>query len=195
MGQKRINKFVVLTTQRSGSNYFCFWLNNHPNIRCHSELFLNKYVGMDGFSYYCRSTNTRKFLSTLFCNSIFKKLGADLVLSKMIEEYYNSLLYNPDHSGPITDSESLELRDKYHLQNSLDSDKAVGFKLMYDQLQEYRALESILNKHSCSVIHFIRKNVLRIHTNYELQTCRHDTGSYRAMAPFSIFAMTSPQRK
>jgi len=163
MSQKKIDKFVVITTQRSGSNYFCFWLNNHPNIRCHSELFLNKYVGIDGFSYFCRSKFSRKYLSILFSNPVMKKLPGNLILSKLIDEYYNSLLYNPSHSGPITDNESLELRDKYHIREFPESDSTVGFKLMYDQLREYKALENILRKQSCKILHLIRNNVLKIY--------------------------------
>jgi len=38
------NKFVVLTSCRTGSNYLCAQLNAHPDIHCHNEIFHKKSV-------------------------------------------------------------------------------------------------------------------------------------------------------
>jgi LPS sulfotransferase NodH len=37
-----MKKFIILTTQRSGSTWLTDLLNNHPHVRCYSELFLNR---------------------------------------------------------------------------------------------------------------------------------------------------------
>lgn len=35
-----MNRFIVLSTQRSGSSYLCSLLDNHPAMRCAEEIFL-----------------------------------------------------------------------------------------------------------------------------------------------------------
>ena len=48
------NKFIILTTQRTGSTYLRIWLNKHPNIRSHGEIFLNHYQAPDGFNAFLK---------------------------------------------------------------------------------------------------------------------------------------------
>ena len=156
-------KFVVLTTQRSGSNYFCFWLNNHPNVRCHSELFLRKYNGMDGFGYYCNSTLLRRVLYGISDNRILSGIPYNFVISGLIKNFYDSLLNNPTHSGPITDGEDMKLRRHYHPRGNPEKDKAIGFKLMYDQLEYYGFLKSLIRAENIYIIHLIRNNPLKIY--------------------------------
>jgi LPS sulfotransferase NodH len=38
---KKVSKFVIFTTQRSGSTWLMDTLDNHPNIKVYNELFLN----------------------------------------------------------------------------------------------------------------------------------------------------------
>lgn len=38
---KKLQKFIILTTQRSGSTWLMDMLDNHPNIKVYNELFLN----------------------------------------------------------------------------------------------------------------------------------------------------------
>ena len=38
---KKVSKFIILTTQRSGSTWLMDMLDNHPNIKVYNELFLN----------------------------------------------------------------------------------------------------------------------------------------------------------
>ena len=162
-GVKVPRKFVVLTTQRSGSNYFCFWLNNHPNVRCHSELFLRKYTYMDGFRYYCISNPLRRFTYNAFGSEPLSKLPYNAILAGLIKDFYDSLLNDPAHSGPLTDQEDAESRGRYHPRNGRDVEEAVGFKLMYDQLEYYGFLRSPIKERSISVIHLIRNNPLKIY--------------------------------
>jgi hypothetical protein len=156
-------KFVVLTTQRSGSSYFCFWLNNHPNVRCHSELFLREYSDMDGFRHYCNANLLRKSLYNIFGNKIFVKLPHNLIISNLIKNFYYSLLNNPSHSGPWTDDEDVKFRNHYHPRENPEKDKAVGFKLMYNQLEYYGFLKNLIKSENLYVVHLIRSNVLKMH--------------------------------
>ena len=156
-------KFVVLTTQRSGSNYFCFWLNNHPSVRCHSELFLRKYSAMDGFKYYCNANPLRRFLYNVFGNKVFAKLHYNLIINNLIRDFYYSLLNDPTHSGPLTENEDMKSRNLYYPRKNAEKDKAVGFKLMYDQLEYYRFLKDLIKGENLYVVHLIRDNVLKIH--------------------------------
>lgn len=158
-----VKKFIVLTTQRSGSNYFCFWLNNHPNVRCHSELFLRKYVGADGFERYSKTNPVRYFLYNIFGNKFANKIPFNQVITNLIKDYYHSLIHNPVHSGPLTDTEDLSLRAEYHTRDSGKNDKAVGFKLMYDQLEDFKCLKELIKNEGVLIIHLIRTNLLKMH--------------------------------
>lgn len=90
-------------------------------------------------------------------------MPGNLILSSLIKDFYYSLLFNPTHSGPITDDEDMSLRGSYHPRKNPESDRAVGFKLMYDQLEDYIFLKDLIRRENIFLIHLIRNNPLKIH--------------------------------
>jgi len=118
---------------------------------------------MDGFSYYCNANPLRRLLCGIFGNGLFARLPYNLALSGLIKDFYHSLLYNPSHSGPLTDDEDIKFRGHYHPRENPERDKAVGFKLMYNQLEYYGFLKKLIKNENLYVIHLIRNNALKIH--------------------------------
>ena len=116
-------KFIILTTQRTGSTLLWKYLNGHPKIEGHGELFLPSHKSLDTYAMYKNQSYKR-----LFLHYISRK--------KNIEEYMNNLF---DKKKQV---------------------ECIGFKLMYSQL--FSELENwIINNH-VSVIHLVRKNILKM---------------------------------
>jgi hypothetical protein len=63
----------------------------------------------------------------------------------------------------LTDEGDIESRSRYHPREDPEKDKAVGFKLMYDQLEHYSFLKKLIKSENLHVIHLIRKNALKIY--------------------------------
>ncbi len=155
-----MKKFVILTTQRTGSTYIRLWLNNHPNVRCHGEIFLKNYNAMDGFNYFSNKKINNQFLHYIFCNRISSKLSYNIVLKNLIKSYFDSFYNNHNHSGPWID---MKTWNEYQTRNNPDMDKAVGFKLMYGQLKDYQFLQKWIEDNNLYIIHLIRNNPLRVY--------------------------------
>ncbi|MBI2485387.1 MAG: hypothetical protein HYW01_00190 [Deltaproteobacteria bacterium] len=124
---------------------------------------MRKYTYMDGFRYYCNSNHLRCLLYNTFGGKLLAKLPYNLIISGLIKDFYYSLLNNPAHSGPLTDQEDTQARGRYHPRGSPEEDKAIGFKLMYDQLKYYGFLKNFIKEEGISVIHLIRNNPLKIY--------------------------------
>lgn len=156
-------KFVILTTQRTGSTVIALWLNNHPHVRCHSEVFyLHRYKAHDGMPHFCLDHPLRKWLYRLCVNRIGFKIPVNFVLDRLIDQFLDSLYNNPAHSAPWTDTTNwLE----YHPRTGVNLERAVGFKVMYTQLHQIRRLDRLIHKRNISVIHLIRENLLNIHVS------------------------------
>jgi hypothetical protein len=118
---------------------------------------------MDGFRYYCNSTPLRRILYNTFGGKLLAKQPYNLIVGGLIRDFYRSLLNNPAHSGPLTDQEDTQSRGRYHPRGSPEEDKAIGFKLMYDQLNYYGFLKNFIREEGTSVIHLIRNNPLKIY--------------------------------
>ena len=54
-----MNRFIVLSTQRSGSAFLVTSLASHPAIECHREIFLRKNRNEDSYRTYRRSSLPR----------------------------------------------------------------------------------------------------------------------------------------
>jgi len=154
------NRFVLLTTQRSGSTFIRLCLNSHPNVRCHSEIFLRKYPAADGFKSYCEANKGRRLLRYTLGNHTFAKISYNLAMQWLINQYLDQLYNNPTFCAPWTDM-TTDAWKKYQTRDSLDMEKLVGFQLMYSQLSYYRSLQRWITNRNIAIIHLIRQNALK----------------------------------
>ncbi|MDB4441907.1 hypothetical protein N9219_00650 [bacterium] len=144
-------KFILLTTQRSGSTFIRLWLNSHKNIRCHSEVFLKKYSFSDGFQSYLLATKKGRDLST-----ILQTDGYGEIILEYLDELYN----NPAFSAPWTDM-TKDIMREYQPNRNFIMEKAVGFHLMYDQLANCIALQRWITSQNVFILHLVRQNELK----------------------------------
>ncbi|MFV8819492.1 sulfotransferase [Haliea sp. E17] len=155
-----MKKFIILTMPRSGSTYIRLWLNNHPEVRCHGEVFLRTYPALDGYRHFTESHKKRYFLTKCFGNPAMSRVSYNLPLARLTQEYLTSLFSNPEHSAPFTEFGKGRI---YNPQVSHDSEKAVGFKLMYQQLLDFRCLFKWINSDDIKIILLTRDNLLEMY--------------------------------
>lgn len=153
-------RFVLLTTQRSGSTFIRLCLNSQPNVRCHSEIFLRKYPAADGFKSYCEANKGRRLLYYTLGKRKFAKLSYNFAMKWIINHYLDQLYNNPTFSAPWKDM-TTDAWKEYQTRDNLDMEKSVGFQLMYSQLSYYRSLQGWITNRNVAIIHLIRQNVLK----------------------------------
>lgn len=155
-------KFVLLTTQRTGSTFIRLWLNSHPNLRCHSEIFFRRYRAADGFKSYCEANLGRRLLYYTLGRRRFTELPYNFGMKWMIERFLHELYDNPSFSAPWTDMTTEAWWKEYRPRGNSDLEKAVGFQLMYGQLADYRPLQEWIANPNVYIIHLIRWNALKL---------------------------------
>ena len=151
-------KFIILTTPRTGSTYLRLWLNNHPNIRCHGEIFLRSYNAKDGFRAFSKNKYFYNLLYGLFGNRLFSRLPGNLCVSFLLNKYFDSLYYNKNHSAPWIDTKTW---NDYQIGPPDAVDKALGFKVMLNHIEEYYPLRKIFDRENYKIIILTRKNILK----------------------------------
>jgi LPS sulfotransferase NodH len=155
-----MTKFVLLTTQRSGSTFIRLWLNSHPSVRCYGEIFLRTYPAVDGFKHYCEANIFRRILYHTLCEPYFTRSSYNFVSKKLIRKFLNELYYNPCFTAPWTDISTWE---NYQSRQKSNIERAIGFQLMYSQLRDYEYLKKWIISNNISVVHLIRKNLLKLY--------------------------------
>lgn len=152
-----MKKFVLLSTQRSGSTFLRIWLNSHSKIDSHGEVFLGRYESQDGLKIFCeRSFLADRLRFALHHNFISNRLNIDLISRDMVDRYLHSLFFDPGHPAPWT---NIHRRDELIRKKSPE---VTGFKLMYNTLARYPALQDWMDEEKdLRVIHLIRYNLLK----------------------------------
>ena len=120
-------RFVVLTTQRSGSTLFCETLDQSPRIYCMQEC--------------CRYDLSRK--SPYSFSHFLHQLKIDF------------------QSLPPEDRTLLLAKYLDTLTAERKGVKAIGFKVMYDQLDRMPEIQHWMMQRSARVIHLMRANLLK----------------------------------
>lgn len=128
-------KFILLSTQRSGSSWVIDLLNSHPEIRAMSELFLG-YETESGRPRWAGDTNILMWIPyTAKHRQFFHRIARYGLYFK----YLNEEVFYP--------------RPGY---------RAIGFKLMYDQMRQHSMLFAYIKSHRVAIVHLIRRNHLDV---------------------------------
>src|SRR4051794_15794370 len=128
-----MTKFVILTTQRSGSTVLTRTLDEHPEILCAGELFLDTKPGVHHPEWHFPAW------------SIVGKNG--FKLNKVVN-YLNLKLNAARHLNSFyADAQGV---------------KAKGFKLMYSQVRSAPFIWDYIRNNDIKVIVLIRENVFRM---------------------------------
>jgi LPS sulfotransferase NodH len=127
-------KFVLLTTQRTGSTWVRTSLNSHPEIASYGELFLER---GQGFPF----------------NAAFAPLDV---------EFFESWLAMRARGPHPVSRARLCLTYLNHLYYRGRTESIVGFKLMYSQVRRNPALIGYLLAKRIRILHLIRRNLLDV---------------------------------
>lgn len=128
------NRFVLVTTQRSGATFFRTCLESHPQIECPGTIFAQKnrlkYFSIDrkGSYYHAYRTRTLK-------RRIAHWFDRTRIVHACLDEAYSST----------------------------NSEVALGFKISYSNFERYPSIVSWLHEHDVKVIHWFRDNLLKRH--------------------------------
>ena len=190
-------RFVILSLQRSGSTALSFYLNSHPQIRCHSEVLLKSAGSADAISHFfdhvytgqATAGNTVKGQATVDKNVLLESYDRDALghpdnafTTGLLSAFLSSLYYNPGHPLPWT---TLDNAGTLHRNETFDSEKAVGFKLMYYELSN-ASLNQWLMSEPIKIIHMVRENVLRILLSHWVAKKRNVWHTESRLDPVSI---------
>ncbi len=134
----RETKFVILSSQRSGSTWFADVLNGHPDTNAYGELFLPPRTDRPAADQSAASPDTEAYVKDLLHG--FPRFLADTPKEARIPVWgvfgYLNRLYR--QSG------------------------AVGFKLMYTQLFAYPSIWAYIAARRLRVVHLVRRNHLDV---------------------------------
>lgn len=126
------NKFILISTQRTGSSWVADMLHSHPEIKMYEELFLSDYKEKP-------SIIGAKDISTW--NAYWAKKRP---FSTLIRPYYSfrylQLVYAKEDLNKFS----------------------IGFKLMYNQLRRHPSILFYLLLNNVYVVHLIRRNHLDV---------------------------------
>jgi len=126
-------RFVLLSTQRSGSTWVVDMLNSHPAVQAYEELFLRDWKEKPTWA------GARDILTWNAYWDREQTRFNKLARPRAYFEYLNQV-YSP--------------KDK--------AVAAVGFKLMYGQVRRQRAILMYMLWHKVSIVHLIRSNFLDV---------------------------------
>jgi LPS sulfotransferase NodH len=148
--------FVILATQRSGSTYLRSWLNRHPDIRCHEEIFLPKQEYAESFASFLRDKmRGRKMVEELISQGHTSLFPVNLYFSLYMRQLRSS------RPKVLSFDELWQASSFRPCANKCDA-TWVGYKLMYNQINIVPSLLNYHLKHVSKCIHLVRRNVLEI---------------------------------
>jgi hypothetical protein len=120
--------------QRSGTSWFIERMAAHPQVGGYGELLLRLHPGMDGWANWPLGANDRPYYETYVEEHGLAGSG----LRRHVELFeYLDYIFEPRRNL-----------------------RAIGFKLMYDQVRLYPAILVYLRMRAIRVLHMIRTNVL-----------------------------------
>ena len=128
-----MKKFVVVGLQRTGTTFIRTMIDSHPKIRCIGEAF---YIAPPWRGSIWRSPEIELGYSTYAKRSARRMAGHFLWQKNQIGDYLNELFDLPGYD-------------------------AIGFKIMYNQLLQFRSVLEHIRTHRLHIIHVVRKNALK----------------------------------
>jgi len=140
-----LQKFIILTLQRTGSTYLSSNLNNHPNIRMHGEIFLRDTLpSKDGYTYYLNKNVP--VLSKILLSKNFSRIVKYMPIfgylhGKYPNEYLKTFYTDFDFFSKNNSSNYYNLNQEINKKE----EKAVGFKIMLSQVKQIPTLLNWIN--------------------------------------------------
>jgi len=157
-----IVKFTILSTQRTGSTLLCTSLDSHPNIRCHSEVLLRNARSHDSYWKFYNGNVVTRILQSLACCSYARYIPAFLQY-QILSPFLGQLFSDSPLSRPWKDLSQWN----EPVEESLADDRAVGFKLMRDQIITNHSIRKFFKEESVRCIYLYRKDIFATYVSLE----------------------------
>jgi LPS sulfotransferase NodH len=142
-GGEALTRFVLLSTQRSGTSWFMERLARHPHVGGYGEVLLR---GVEGWSNWPPGAADRPFFTTYLKER--DTASSRLRWHRDLFRYLD-YLYEPRHNF-----------------------RAIGFKLMYPQVIRHPEILVYLRARQVRVLHLLRTNLLDIVLSREAMKAR-----------------------
>lgn len=157
-----INRFVLLSTQRSGSTWVIDMLNSHPAVKAYEELFLEDWKERPTWA---GATDIPTW------NAHWAREGARFKLLARSRACFHYLdrVYTPR-------DQALE---------------AIGFKLMYSQFRRLPAILGYMLARRTAIVHLIRSNYLDVLLSEESKTIRGVPHAFKEVENVQVALDTS----
>jgi LPS sulfotransferase NodH len=149
---------IILADQRTGSTLLRRWLNNHPQIRSHGEVFLVKDASPDGVFFFSHGNRLKSLQYDLLANRFLSRIPGNVIVNRLVKQFLHSLYCDPAHSDAMKAGNE---KGRYQQQINRDQIRAILFKLMYSQLRRFPYLRKWMLREGISVIHLTRHNTLK----------------------------------
>jgi LPS sulfotransferase NodH len=130
------DRFVLITTQRTGATFFRSCLESHPDIECPGTLFAQK-VRFKYFSVDWRKSYYREYRSRTLRNRIAHWSDRRKAVHGCLDEAYGA-------TGGA---------------------KVLGFKISYSNFERYPSIAEWLTQNDIKVIHWFRRNLVKRHVS------------------------------
>lgn len=152
-------KFILITSQRTGSTYISNYLHNHPQIAMYEEIMLKNSSTPGGLKQFVNSNKLKNFLFNIYNLRIIKKIHSiipifipiNIIMKQYLEAFFSR------------DKEYVNNNNIFNnLTNQLDEDpKAIGFKLMINQIKNNPYLKNWIIENNLKIIILKRRNILK----------------------------------
>jgi LPS sulfotransferase NodH len=154
-----MEKFIVLTTQRSGATFFIKQLSSHPQIACRPETVFTQDCKFKFFSFDRPSSFYYKYRSSSPRRQISHRFRRKQLVYGCLDDYWRTLPNNV---------------------------RTIGFKLSYNHVKKYPAIAEWVREHDVRIIHFIRHNILKTILSLETAQRRQVYHSTQKVEPVRI---------
>lgn len=156
----KATKFILFTTQRSGSTFIFRLLNTHPEIAMYGEVFLPE-SWLGGFQRYCTTENNYSLIYLMYKIRILRKINKYIPLQTSLDRITKSYL------------DKFFMRNKEYINKNHEHDstgniedcilksnpKALGFKIMVNQSRELPSIVEWINDNKPKII-ILKRRIL-----------------------------------
>lgn len=157
-------KFIVITSQRTGSTYISNYLHNHPEIAMYEEIILNKLETPGGLKHFVENKKIMNFLFGLYNVKLVRKTHAKIPFYlpiNLIVKRFLEVFFTRDKNF---------INDNNVFNNStnklLNEPKAIGFKVMVNHMNSIPYIRKWILQNNVKIIILKRENILKKYVSH-----------------------------
>lgn len=151
-------KFILVTSQRTGSTYISNYLHNHPEIAMYEEVMYTKSSTPGGLIHFLSDKKFKKILFRFYNLRLIKKMHSkipiyfpiNIIVKQFLDTFFKRKKEFINNNNFFNDSSN----------QLIDEPKALGFKVMVNQMISYPYLNKWILENNVKIIILKRQNIL-----------------------------------